>query len=54
MADPGRATGADNDAEIRGSVRQSTLLAALPDLAQGRTTVRFADPCSGAIGERNA
>jgi len=28
MTDPGRATGADNDAGIRGSVRQATLLAA--------------------------
>lgn len=26
MADPGRATGADSDAESRGSVRQATLL----------------------------
>jgi hypothetical protein len=26
MADPGRATAVDNDAEIRGSVRQATLV----------------------------
>jgi len=33
MAGPGRAIGANDDAEIRGSVRQATLLAA--SLARG-------------------
>jgi len=28
--------------------------AALPDLRQGRTTMRFAEACSGAIGGRDA